>query len=140
MRYLLDTNVILNLIRTPNGNTGNHVGRLRAGELGTSIIVAAELRFGYVRKSSKRLERLVEGALASFEVAAWDTPADMTYARLRTHLEAVGTRIGQNDLLIAAHALALGVVLVTDNEKEFSRVPTLKIENWVRVDLQNADG
>jgi tRNA(fMet)-specific endonuclease VapC len=132
MKYLLDTNVISNLIRFPDGKAARRVAGLKSGELGTSIIVSAELKFGYVRKSSKRLERLVEGSLASFEVAAWDAPADLSYARLRSHLESKGKTIGQNDMLIAAHAIALGAVLVTDNETEFSRVPGLKIENWLR--------
>ena len=134
MRYLLDTNVISNLIRFPNGNAANRVAGSQTGELGTSIIVSAELRFGYVRSSSKRLEGLVEGMLANLEVVSWESPADTVYARVRAYLESKGRPIGQNDMLIAAHALALDAVLVTGNEKEFSRVPGLKVENWVRPD------
>lgn len=132
MRYLLDTNVISNLIRFPSGNAARRVARLREGELGTSIIVSAELKYGYTKRSSKRLENLVEGTLASFDIAPWGAPADKHYAQIRAHLERKGRQIGQNDMLIAAHALALGAVLVTDNEKEFSRVPGLKVENWVK--------
>lgn len=132
MRYLLDTNAITDLIKLPAGPTAKRVARLRAGELGTSIIVSAELKFGYVKRQSKRLEDLIEGTLASFEVAPWTAPADAIYARLRVQLEGKGEPIGQNDMLIAAHALALDVVLVTANEREFSRVSGLRIENWVK--------
>ena len=132
MKFLLDTNVISNLIRFPDGKAAKRVSGLKVGELGTSIIVSAELKFGYIRRSSKRLEQLVEGSLASFEIAPWEAPADLIYGRLRAHLEGKGKPIGQNDMLIAAHALALDAVLVTDNEKEFSRVPNLRVENWLR--------
>jgi tRNA(fMet)-specific endonuclease VapC len=132
MKYLLDTNVISNLIKYPERDVAKSVARLRSGDLGTSIIVSAELKFGYIKKASKRLEELIEGTLDGFEIAPWKAPADAVYARLRADLETRGQKIGQNDMLIAAHALALDVVLVTANEKEFSRVPELKIENWVR--------
>ena len=132
MKYLLDTNIISALIRHPDGNAANRVAALRAGELGTSIIVSAELKFGYIKESSKKLEAMIEGLLAGFEIAPWESPADLTYARLRAELERNGQPIGQNDMLIAAHALSLGAILVTDNEREFSRVPGLGIENWVR--------
>ena len=131
MRYLLDTNVISNVIRYPRGAAAKRVARLKDGELGTSIIVSAELKFGCIKRRSRRLVELVEASLASFEVAPWDAPADAVYARIRAHLESKGRPIGQNDMLIAAHALALDAVLVTDNDKEFSRVPGLRIENWV---------
>jgi tRNA(fMet)-specific endonuclease VapC len=132
MKYLLDTNVISALIKHPDGMTARRVAALKAGDLGTSIIVSAELKFGYLKNSSKRLEILIEGLLADFEIAPWEAPADLAYARLRTHLELKGRPIGQNDMLIAAHALVLNAILVTDNDKEFSRVPRLKVENWVR--------
>jgi tRNA(fMet)-specific endonuclease VapC len=132
MRYLLDTNVISNVIRFPGGPAAQRVARSKLGDIGTSIIVSAELKFAYVRKASKRLENLIEGSLASLDVAPWEAPADRLYARIRTHLEKTGRLIGQNDMLIAAHALALDAILVTDNEKEFSLVPGLRVENWVR--------
>jgi tRNA(fMet)-specific endonuclease VapC len=132
MRYMLDTNVISSLIAFPEGKAAERIARCKNGELGTSIIVSAELKFGYLKKSSKRLETLVESVLASFEVAPWEAPSDLAYARLRTHLESKDRPISQNDMLIAAHALTLSVVLVTDNDSEFSRVPDLKVENWVR--------
>jgi tRNA(fMet)-specific endonuclease VapC len=132
MKYLLDTNIISNLCKFPEGRAAERVMKLDEGDLGTSIIVAAELRFGYTKAESSRLEKVIEMTLSSFEIAPWESPADLAYARLRTHLERRGKKIGQNDMLIAAHAMALGVVMVTHNEREFSRVPGLKVENWLR--------
>ncbi len=131
MRYLLDTNIISNVIRYPRAASATRVARSKVGDLGTSIVVSAELKFGYVKKRSKRLEEVVERLLASFEIAPWEAPADIAYARLRTHLELRGTPIGQNDMLIAAHAIALGAILVTGNDREFARVPDLRVENWL---------
>lgn len=132
MKYLLDTNIISNLIKYPDREAAKRVARVKPSELWTSIIVSAELKFGYTRISSNRLQRLIEEVLASFEIAPWETPADRLYARLRADLEEKGQPIGQNDMLIAAHALALDAILVTDNDKEFSRVSGLRIENWLR--------
>jgi tRNA(fMet)-specific endonuclease VapC len=132
MSYLLDTNVISDLIRNPECQAGRRVALLEEGELRTSIIVAAELRYGVAKKGSERLAQLVETVLADFEVLPWETPADVHYAAVRDSLSRSGQPIGDMDMLIAAHALALDAVLVTDNEKEFSRVPGLKIENWLR--------
>jgi tRNA(fMet)-specific endonuclease VapC len=129
---MLDTNTISHFLKFPNGSVAKRIAQSKTGELGTSIIVAAELRFGHVRKSSSRLEILINSVLGDLEVAAWDRPSDQRYAELRAQLEANGGLIGQNDMLIAAHAQALEATLVTDNEKEFSRVPGLKFENWQR--------
>jgi tRNA(fMet)-specific endonuclease VapC len=131
MKYLLDTNVISSVIKFPGGEAAGQVARRKPGELCTSIIVSAELKFGYTKISSRRLQRLVEAVLANLEIAPWEAPADRAYARLRADLERSGQPIGQNDMLIAAHALALNAALVTDN-KEFSRVAGLKVVNWVR--------
>ncbi len=132
MKYLYDTNIISNLIRSPDGKVGQRTEMLAVGDLGTSIVVAAELRFGYRNRGSKRLEVLVEQVLADFEIAPWASPADLHYAEIRSILQKQGQPIGQMDMLIAAHALALDAVVVTDNEREFSRVPGLKVENWLR--------
>ncbi len=132
MRYLLDTNIISNIMKFPEGSAASRVAALEQEDVNTSIIVAAELRFGYTRVASKRLEALAEEMLADIEVLAWDSPADRDYAALRTQLEAEGKPIGQNDMLIAAHALSIDAVLVTDNDREFSRISGLKVENWLR--------
>lgn len=132
MSYLLDTNVISDLIRNPRGKTGERIATLQDGELRTSLIVAAELRYGVAKKGSERLTKLVEDVLADFEVLPWEAPADIHYAAVRDSLSRSGQPIGDMDMLIAAHALALDAVLVTNNEREFSRVPGLKVENWLR--------
>jgi len=98
----------------------------------TSIIVAAELRFGAAKRASERLTLQLERILAAIEILPFEPPADAAYAQLRAKLEAAGTPIGGNDLLIAAHALVSGCVVVTVNEREFGRVSGLGVENWLR--------
>lgn len=131
--YLLDTNAVSDLVRNPHGRVVQQY-RLRQGEAATSIIVAAELRFGAERRKSPRLAAQLESVFEDLPVMPFDAPADATYARIRDALEEAGTVIGANDLLIAAHALALDCILVTDNVREFSRVPGLRVENWLRDD------
>ena len=98
----------------------------------TSIIVAAELRYGAAKKQSPRLTAQLQAVLGALEILPLQEPADVAYGELRTRLEKAGRPIGGNDMLIAAHALTLGYVLVTDNEKEFARVKDLRRENWLR--------
>lgn len=98
----------------------------------TSVIVAAELRYGAAKRGSAKLAEQLECVLSVLEVCPLEPPADVFYGRIRTDLEAAGRVIGGNDLLLAAHALALGCVLVSDNEREFERVPDLVLENWLR--------
>lgn len=97
----------------------------------TSIVVACELRFGAMKKGSSELSTRIDELLASFNVLPLDREADRHYAEIRTHLSRTGRFIGSNDLLIAAHTLALDLTLVTANVDEFSRVPGLFIENWL---------
>jgi tRNA(fMet)-specific endonuclease VapC len=94
--------------------------------------VAAELRYGAVRKASVRLAAQLEAVLAAIDVLALETSVDSVYGELRARLERAGQSIGANDLLIGAHALTLGHTVVTDNEREFSRIVDLRIENWLR--------
>jgi tRNA(fMet)-specific endonuclease VapC len=131
-RYLLDTNILSALVRSPRGPVAEQVRRVGEAGVYTSVIVAAELRFGAARKGSERLSRQVEAVLGAFPVAAWQAPNDRIYADLRLGLEQAGTPIGANDLLIATQALADGSVLVTDNTREFARIGGLTIENWLR--------
>jgi tRNA(fMet)-specific endonuclease VapC len=119
------------------GGVDHDVGRVaaRVAAIGvdhvcTSIVVAAELRFGAARHGSATLT--ARRCLQSLGVRSLESPADRFYADLRTQLEVAGTPIGANDLLFAAHALALGHILVTDNEREFARVKSLSLENWLR--------
>ncbi len=131
-RYLLDTNILSNAIRDPKGRIAVRIAQTGQLATCTSIIVAAELRFGAAKRGSPRLTARVAELLDTIDVVAFEPPADTVYADLRARLERAGSPIGANDLLIAAHALALDLTLVTANEREFSRVPDLRIENWLR--------
>jgi tRNA(fMet)-specific endonuclease VapC len=132
MRYLLDTNIVSDLVRNPQGKVARHVRKVGEQHVCTSIIVAAELRYGADQKGSPQLSSQLDAVLGVLEVLPFEAPADKSYGLLRSRLEKRGTPIGGNDLLIAAQALALGYVMVTDNEREFSRVEGLRVQNWVR--------
>jgi tRNA(fMet)-specific endonuclease VapC len=132
MHYLLDTNIVSDMIRNPRGSAAKRFARIGANDVGISIIVAAELRYGALRRGGAKLGGTIEGLLERVAIVPFDDPADRCYAQIRVQLENAGTPIGRNDTLIAAHALALGCTLVTDNEREFSRVQSLQIENWLR--------
>jgi tRNA(fMet)-specific endonuclease VapC len=130
-RYLLDTNILSDLVRHPQGVVTERLGRVGEGAVCTSIVVAAELRFGARKSGSKRLARRVERILSAIDILPLEEPADEEYARIRRHLESQGMPIGANDLLIAAQALALDFHLVTANDREYRRVPGLRVENWL---------
>ena len=132
MRYLLDTNVVSALVRDPGGPVTQRIRIAGEANVCTSVIVAAELRYGAAKKGSARLRAQVETVLGAIEVLPLEAPADAIYGEVRAHLERAGRSIGGNDLLIAAHALSVGCALVTDNEGEFSRVEGLAVENWLR--------
>ena len=131
MGYLLDTNILSDLIRNPFGPVAQRIEAVGAKAVCTSIIVAAELRYGCAMKGSPRLQARVEDILATIPVLPLEVPADADYGRQRVQLEASGQPIGGNDLLIAAHALALGLTLVTHNTREFSRIVGLQVEDWL---------
>jgi len=131
-RRLLDTNILSDLVRNPQGAVAARIAEIGESAICTSIIVAAELRFGAAKKGSERLAVQLERILSAIDIQPFDAPADALYAELRVRLEATGSPIGGDDMLIAAHALATGCILVTDNEREFARVDGLEIENWLR--------
>jgi tRNA(fMet)-specific endonuclease VapC len=130
-RYMLDTNIISDLIRNPQGSAAKRIAKVGEDSVCTSIIVAAELRYGCTRSGSKRLHDAVEDMLSEITVLPFDVPADAEYASIRSELETAGKPIGPNDLLIAAHACATGATLVTANVEEFKRVRGMKVENWL---------
>jgi len=129
--YLLDTNIISDLIRNPSGAVARHIETIEVKDIFTSIIVAAELRYGCAKKGSPKLTQKVESLLTTIPVLPLEIPADADYGNIRSELEAAGTTIGMNDLLIAAQAHTLNLTLVTDNLREFSRIRSLKVENWL---------
>jgi len=132
MRYLLDTNIVSDLVRNPQGKVAQHIRKVGEAQVCTSIIVAAELRYGATKKGSPRLSAQLEAVLGALEVLPFEVSADAAYGLLRTRLDQVGRPIGANDLLIAAQTLSLGYTIVSDNEKEFAHVADLRRENWLR--------
>jgi tRNA(fMet)-specific endonuclease VapC len=131
LRYLLDTNIVSDLIRNPSGVVHDCISRVGEESVCVSIVVAAELRFGARKRNSAKLTERVEAILDSIAVLPFEAPADLHYANIRRILESAGDPIGPNDLLIAAHARALDLTLVTASFTEFSRVPGLRVESWL---------
>ena len=129
--YLLDTNIISDLIRFPQGKVADKLIQVGDKSICTSIIVAAEIRFGTEKRASKLLTKQAELVLSAINIFPFQAPADRHYSVLRCYLEKNGTPIGPNDMLIAAHALTLNRILVTNNMREFSRIPNLQVENWL---------
>jgi tRNA(fMet)-specific endonuclease VapC len=130
MQRMLDTNICSYVLRRHPPGMLERFSQLQRGEVWLSAIIAAELRFGAEKLQSARFQAAVEAWLTGFEVRAWPAPAGHHYARARAELERKGQTIGNMDLLIAAHALAEDAVLVTNNAREFHRVPGLAVEEW----------
>ena len=129
--YLLDTNIISDLVKHPNGKIAQRIAEVGEICICTSIVVACELRFGSEKNSSLRLKQQVDQILELIAVLPLESPIEFHYAEIRSYLEREGTSIGANDLLIASHGLALDLTVVTANVREFSRVPNLAVENWL---------
>ena len=132
MRHLLDTNIVSDLVRNPQGRIAQRIRKVGEDKVCTSIIVAAELRYGASKKGSPKLTAQLEAVLGALEILPFETPADRTYGIVRTLIEKAGRPIGANDLLIASQAIALGRTLITDNATEFDHVENLQHENWLR--------
>ena len=129
---MLDTKVISELIRNLMGKVARQLESEGESSVGCSIIVASELRYGVAKSGSAQLASRVDAALSAVEIFPFDVPADGQYGKLRARLASKGMLIGPSDLLIAAHALSLGLTLVTDNVREFKRAPGLSVVNWHR--------
>jgi tRNA(fMet)-specific endonuclease VapC len=130
-RYMLDTNIMSDLIRNPQGKAAKRIARVGEDNICTNIIVAAELRYGCAKSGSQRLLKAVEDLLGEIDVLPFEVPVDAEYGGIRSELEAAGKPIGGNDLLIAAHAYATGATIVTANSGEFKRIRGLNVENWL---------
>ncbi len=130
-RYLLDTNILSDLVRQPQGVIAKRIAEKGEETICTSIIVAAELRFGAEKSGSDKLADRVNLILSAIEILPLESPVDREYEKLRHYLAGNGTLIGPNDMLIAAQALCAGLTVVTADTGEFSRVPGLNIENWL---------
>jgi tRNA(fMet)-specific endonuclease VapC len=127
--YLLDTNVVSSALRGRAPGVVRRMKALKRERIGLSVITAMELRFGVARNPTPRLAHVVDQFLRTMTVMALEPAVAESYAKVRAHLERSGRRIGALDTIIAAHALAIDAVLVT-NGGEFSRVPGLRVEDW----------
>ena len=128
---MLDTNIVSDLIRNPQGRAAARLGLHGDDGLCVSVVTAAELRYGCAKRASARLLARVEAVLSAIDIVAFDVPADAEYGRIRASLESTGQPIGPTNLFIAAHAICLNVTLVTHNVAEFERVKGLRVENWL---------
>jgi tRNA(fMet)-specific endonuclease VapC len=131
VRYLLDTNILSDVIRNPQGRAARQIMEVGDRAVCTSIVVAAELWYGAVKRNSDRLTAQVDAVLGAIEILAIESPVERVYGELRARLERAGHQIGGNDLLIAAQSMSRGLTLVTDNEREFSRIVELPCANWL---------
>jgi tRNA(fMet)-specific endonuclease VapC len=131
MKYLLDTNICIYLINDRPKKVQDRFKRHHIGDIGISSITASELAFGVAKSGSAKNRIALEKFLLPLQIADYDAEAAMIYGEIRATLEAQGKPIGPLDMLIAAHAMSLRAVLVTNNEREFKRVSQLKVENWL---------
>ncbi len=133
MKYLIDTNICIYIMNQRPSVVIKKFKRFEPGEIGISTITISELQYGIAKslhrdKNQKRLEEFT----TPFEILAYDEAAARTYGDIRFQLEKSGRLIGPLDLLIAAHALSQGLILVTNNDKEFKRIKNLKVQNWAK--------
>lgn len=129
-RYMLDTNVLSNLMRNPGGEIAKQIEAVGEDSICISVVVASELRYGAAKKQSDALTLRVDAVLSAIDILPMSPPVDKVYAEIRAQLNAKGTPIGPNDLFIAAHALTEHLTLITANEFEYKRVPSLPVINW----------
>ena len=135
MRRLLDTNVCIHIIRRRPPEVLSNFERFEVGEVGVSSVTVAELSYGAEKSSRPEQNReALSRFLLPLEVVAFGPEAAAAYGRIRVALERAGTPIGPLDTLTAAHAISLGVTLVTNNVREFERVPNLDVEDWTRTE------
>lgn len=130
-RYLLDTNAASYAINKKSTAVDRHLARVAMAELGISAVTEGELRFGAARSGSAGLHATVEQFLLGVSIFAWDSEAAKEYGRLRSALEREGRVMGSLDMMIAAHAMALGLILVT-GDRAFGRIRHLRMEDWTK--------
>ena len=132
MKYLLDTDGCIELIRRKPPRLIERLTKCQPGEIGLSSITTAEFRFGVAKSGNPVKNRLaLAGFLLPFEIVPFDESAAAAYGEIRAALEKAGTPIGSMDLLIGAHAVSLGATLVTANIREFKRIRGLRVTNWL---------
>ncbi len=132
-RFLLDTNICIYIIRHKPAEVRERFERLEAGAAVLSVITFGELQFGIAKsRHAAAAARTLSELITHLPVLPLPAEAGVEYGRLRAAAEAKGTPVGNNDLWIAAHAKAAGLTLVSNNLREFRRLPGLRLENWVR--------
>ncbi len=132
MEYLLDTNTCIYIIKKKPTKVLERFQALSLGSVGISTITLAELQYGVAKSTqSEKNQQALQQFLIPLDIVDFDYQASLIYVEVRTYLEKMGQPIGPLDMLIAAHAKSLDVTVVTNNEKEFRRVPGLKVENWI---------
>jgi tRNA(fMet)-specific endonuclease VapC len=130
LRYLLDTNTVSYHVRRSSPALQRRLKKIRASSVALSVVTEMELRYGLERNPRLRIAPLVEAFLAGFAILPVDSAVAKQYAKVRAALDEAGTPIGPLDLIIAAHAMALKLTLITSNVGEFQRVQGLKCEDW----------
>ena len=141
MRYLLDTNTCIYIIKRSPPDVYDRFKQLHVGDVGISAITYCELQFGVAKSSRPEENQLaLTEFLGPLEVRDFPSAAAIVFGQIRAHLQRVGTPIGNYDLLIAAHAVHEGLTLITNNKREFNRVPGLKVENWIERDKFSVRG
>lgn len=134
MRYLLDTNICIYIAKQQPQNVLEKFKHLKVGEVGMSTITYGELFYGACNsQQTEKSVRVLTELMHSVPVLPLPIEAGKHYGKIRKELNKLGMPVGNNDLWIAAHALCLNLILVSNNLKEFSRIPTLKLENWANV-------
>ena len=133
MKYMLDTNICIYIIKQKPQKVIDRFRQAKVSEIGVSSITLSELEYGVIKSLNPEQNKLaLTQFVAPIEIPAYDDAAAQHYGKVRAYLERQGTPIGSLDTLIAAHALSLNAVLITNNEKEFKRVSKLQIENWAK--------
>jgi tRNA(fMet)-specific endonuclease VapC len=132
MKFMLDTNICIHLIKHRPQQLLTRFERIPVGEIGISAITLAELEYGAAKSSRPDRNRsALHAFVSSLELAAFGQAETAAYGKIRAFLEKKGRSIGAMDLLIVSHAVSLGVQLITNNEAEFKRVPGLRVDNWL---------
>ena len=131
--YMLDTNICIYIIKERPEQVIERLRHTRISDVGVSTITLSELEYGAAKSSRPEQNKVaILEFLAPLEILPYDDMAAREYGKTRAYLEKQGTPVGSMDMLIAAHALSLKCILVTNNESEFRRIPALKIENWAK--------
>jgi len=133
MKYLIDTNICIYIMNQRDISLIQKFKKLTVGDVGISSITLSELNYGVYKSSNVSINKVrLEEFLMPLEVSAYDEKSSVIYGQIRSQLEKKGQIIGPYDMLIASHAISEGLILITNNEKEFKRIKKLKYKNWIK--------